>query len=368
MDTKIEEQEINKELNCTGCGAILGFKPGTKNLSCQYCGAENIIEDSEEVIEEIDYDEFIKKEYEKEEKVEVTAVKCTACGASITLDPNVVSDQCPYCATHIVVEGGSTSTQLKPKSLLPFKITREKAYKSFTQWIDKLWFAPSDLKKYTSSGRLEGIYVPYWTYDSNTASNYTGERGTYRYRTESYTTTNEKGETVSRTRQVRYTDWNYVTGHVANSFDDILVIASQSLPEKYTIKLEPWNLKELVPYNDKFLSGFRTESYQVDVVKGLTTAKGIMNNYIRDSVRRDIGGDDQRVHTVKTSFSNLTFKHILLPIWISSFRYKKKVFRYLINGETGEVQGERPYSIAKIALTVLAAIAVIVVAYLIFKN
>ena len=358
MDTDSENKNISDELKCTGCGAILKFKPGTHHLTCTHCGAENIIEQSTETIEEIEFEKFISTQYEKEEKIEVVSVKCPACGAAITLEPNVTSDQCPYCSSNIVVESGSTSTVLKPKSLLPFAVTKQKAVESFKTWIHKLWFAPSDLKQKAAKGKLDGIYVPYWTYDANTGTSYTGARGTYYYVTETYTTT-ENGQTVTKTRQVRRTSWTSTSGHVSNTFDDILVIASKSLPEKYTQKLEPWHLKDLVPYNDKYLSGFRGESYQVDIVEGLGIAKDRMVPVIRTTIHRDIGGDEQRIHSMNTTYNNITFKHILLPIWISSYRYKDKLYRFLINGQTGEVQGERPYSAIKIILAVLAVIAVI---------
>jgi DNA-directed RNA polymerase subunit RPC12/RpoP len=345
-------------LKCTGCGAILKFKPGTHNLTCVYCGADNVIEKSDEVIEEIDYESFVRDQYEKEEKIEVVSVKCTACGASVTLQPNVTSDRCPYCSTNIVVEGGSTSTVLKPKSLVPFAIDIKKARESFKTWIHKLWFAPSNLKERAAGGKLDGIYVPYWTYDADTGTSYTGARGTYYYVTESYTTT-ENGQSVTKTRQVRKTSWTSTSGHVRVTFDDVLVIASNSLPVKYTQKLEPWNLSALVPYNDKYLSGFRTETYQVDLVAGLEIAKDRMEPIIRTEIHRDIGGDEQRIHTMNTSYSSVTFKHILLPIWISAYRYNKKVYRFLVNGQTGEVQGERPYSVIKIILAALVVIAVI---------
>lgn len=366
MGNNSKEKDISDELSCSGCGAILKFKPGTKNLTCTYCSAENTIEESTETIEEIDFKKFIRNQYEKEEKIEVISVRCNTCGASITMEPNVTSDQCPYCSSNIVIESGSTSTLLKPKSLLPFAIDIKKAKESFKKWIYKLWFAPSDLKHKAADGKLDGIYIPYWTYDANTYTRYTGQRGTYYYETQTYTTT-ENGKTVTKTRQVRHTRWNYTSGHVTNSFDDVLVIASRSLPEKYTRKLEPWCLKDLVPYNDKYLSGFRSESYQIGIIEGLTIAKELMLPEIKSTIYRDIGGDEQRIDTMNTSYSDVNFKHILLPIWISSYKYKKKTYRFLINGQTGEVQGERPYSVIKILLAVLALIAVIILVVILVK-
>jgi LSD1 subclass zinc finger protein len=365
--TELEKEKLSNELTCRGCGAVLKFKPGTKNLVCTYCGAENVIEESTEIIEEIDYEKFITEKLDKEEKIEVVSVRCPACGASVTLDPNVTSDLCPYCAANIVVKSGTTSNLLKPKSLLSFVVDKGKAAGLFREWIKKLWFAPSNLKKSdVVDERLNGIYVPFWTYDARTQTWYTGQRGTYYYETETYTTT-ENGRRVTKTRQVQRIRWTSVSGQVQNDFDDILVIASHSLPKKYTERLEPWNLSELVPYNDKYLSGFRSESYQVDVPTGFNEAKEKMIPTIRSTITTDIGGDAQRIHTMNTSYSDITFKHILLPIWISSYRYKGKVYRFLINGQTGEVQGERPYSAIKIMLAVVLGIAVIVGIILLVK-
>ncbi len=355
----LDKEELSDQLTCTGCGAVLHFKPGTRILTCQYCGAENPIEESEQLIEEIDYKKFIDEKLDKEEKIEVVSVRCPACGAAITLAPHITSDQCPYCASHIVVKSGSTSTLLKPKSLLPFIIDKKKAGELFRAWLKKLWFAPSDLKKANVvSEKVNGIYVPYWTYDTRTYTSYTGQRGDYYYETVTYTTT-ESGRTVTRTRQVRRTRWTFAAGSVSNNFDDILVIASHSLPQKYSERLEPWNLSKLVPYNDKYLSGFRSESYQVDVTTGLNEAKEKMIPIIRQTVRNDIGGNEQRILTMNTTYNDVTFKHILLPVWISSYRFKNRVYRFLINGQTGEVQGERPWSVLKITLAVLGVIIVI---------
>ena len=125
---------------------------------------------------------------------------------------------------------------------------------------------------------------------------------------------------------------------------------------------------QLVPFNDKYLSGFRSESYQVDVATGLNEAKEKMAPVIRTTVRRDIGGDEQRIHSMNTAYSDITFKHTLLPIWIRSYRFKDIVFRFMINGQTGEVQGERPFSAIKIILAILAVIAVIVALVFLFKK
>jgi hypothetical protein len=290
---------------------------------------------------------------------ERVVVRCNTCGAETTLAPNVTADRCPFCGSGIVAHGASKKL-IKPRSLLPFHITREQAGQSFRQWIAGLWFAPSELHKRAEESQIVGVYIPCWTYDTDTTSDYTGQRGDDYWDTETYTTT-VNGQRVTRTRQVRKTRWWPVSGRVSDQFDDVLVLASRSLPAGYAEALEPWDLKSLVPYRDEYLSGFVAESYQIGLPEGFETAKQIMANVIAQTIRRDIGGDHQRIHSVDTHYYDVTFKHALLPVWISAYRYAGKTYRFLVNARTGEVQGERPYSWVKITLTILAAIVVILI-------
>ena len=363
-------KEISNQLDCRECGALLKYAPGTTHLKCEYCGCENEISDAKKptVVEETDLEKFLDENGIGVEKQEIVTVKCANCGASSTLKPNITSDNCPFCASALVITGGTANSIIKPKYLLPFKVDRKAAFADFSAWIKGLWFAPNDLKNYADNAdKLNGMYIPYWTYDSKTISEYSGERGDDYTTVETYTTT-EDGKTVTRERTVTHTRWTYVSGVVYNDFDDVLVLASNSLPESYTSALEPWDMEHIAEYNDQYLSGFRTESYQVDVKTGFEKSKVIMNGVIRDSICSDIGGDHQRIGSVETQYKDVTFKHILLPIWLSAYRYNNKVYRFMINGRTGEVQGERPYSTIKIVLAVLAGIAVCVAGYFLYTT
>lgn len=360
MEEEVKLSTTNQaEVTCKNCAAKLTFAPGTTSLKCEYCGAENEIEVKNDAVQEIDFEAFISEKYASVQKQEISTVRCEGCGAQTTFDPNVVSELCPFCGSVLVVKDPTSQSIVKPGSLLPFKIDTNKAFGQFKTWLNKLWFAPSDLKKFaTQQEKLKGMYIPYWTYDSKTYSRYTGERGDDYQATETYTTT-ENGKSVTKTRTVTKTRWRSVSGSVNNTFDDVLVLASKSLPKTHTEKLEPWDLKELINYDEKFLSGFRTETYQVDMKDGFTEAKTKMEPVIRNTVNRDIGGDHQRISTLSTTYNDISFKHILLPVWISAYRYNDKIYRFLVNGRTGEVQGERPWSWIKITLAILAGLAII---------
>ena len=352
------EVQNAKQYPCRQCGGELTFLPGSNSLKCPYCGFENTIARSDVKIEELDYRGYLEQAAKEKDTHEAQRTKCEQCGAETTMPASVTSGLCPFCGAPMIF-AGKTSQLIRPEALLPFKVTQKDAFADFRIWINRLWFAPSDLKRYAQSeGKLVGVYIPCWTYDCETTSSYTGERGDHYYTTER--------DSSGRTVREQHTRWTAASGTVSNNFDDVLVIASNSLPKAYADRLQPWDLKNLVPYGDEYLSGFRAESYQVSLQQGFELAKQIMGVAIRNAVCREIGGDGQRVLSVNTQYGKTTFKHILLPVWLSAYRYRDKVYRILINARTGSVRGERPYSTWKIAIAVV--IAIVILLFFLYAN
>jgi len=363
---------------CTSCGAELEFKPGTTSLTCQYCSALNEIPAAAEAVEELDYQAVLAGLDKSSEHIERINSHCTSCGANVEMAANTTSQSCPFCGSNMVATGVSEKV-IKPRSVLPFKVEQKKARELFRAWLASRWFAPGKLKKlatvegdstYKGSGGIAGLYLPHWTYDCQAVTPYTGQRGDYYYVTVP-TTVMVNGKSQTRMVQQRRTRWSWVSGAVQNSFDDVLVIATTSLPAEQLHALGAWDLKELVPYRDEFLSGFRAETYTIDLPRGFVAAQGMMDPVIQAAIRADIGGDEQRVATHSTGYNRITFKHILLPIWISAYRFNGKVFRFLVNARTGAVTGERPYSAWKITGLVIAGLilmGVIGVIIAIFAN
>lgn len=349
----IKKAITQSQFACEQCGAIQKFVPGTKALRCPYCGHNNTITDAAKQIQEYDFREALA-ELEDKQPAQEQSIQCQTCAAQFTFDQNTHSGECPFCGTPIVVGTGQRKP-IKPKSLLPFKVRQAEAQTAYRAWLKGLWFAPNQLKQYVrDETKLLGVYMPYWTYDSHTTSAYRGQRGDTYQVPETYTSI-EDGRRVRRTRMVTKVRWTPASGTVSRFFDDVLVGASQSLPRAIVRRLQPWDLENLVPYNEQYLSGFRSEVYQIRLDEGFNQAVNIMDRVIRNDVTRAIGGDLQRIDYIDTRHSRTTFKHLLLPLWSAAFRYRGKTYRFVINGRTGKVQGERPYSIWKIALAVLVA-------------
>ena len=347
---------------CAQCGADLRYEPGKAVLTCEYCSHENHIDIDDAPIQELDFRKAIANDLSNAQTETTTVAQCSSCGAQVEFDPNLHADECPFCAGPMITDVPE-HRHLKPKGLLPFAIDEGEAKKSLSHWLGSRWFAPSALKKYARADqRMNGLYTPYWTFDADTQSEYSGQRGDIYYIERWVTVQTNKGprRQLKRIPQIR---WTRVRGRVRRWFDDVLVLGSKSLPKQFTDDLAPWDLHALLPYQSEFLAGFRAEAYTNDLREGFSEARANMDLTIRRDVRFDIGGDQQRVDRLDTEFGEVTFKHILLPIWIAAYRYRGKTYRFVVNGRTGKVRGERPYSVWKIIAAVIFGIVLATVVF-----
>ena len=363
MDAQVRAgapEALVRNIACKSCGAKLSFAPGTRSLKCGHCGAENEIpEEAAAPVAEQDYEAELKALEGKAETYEEEHVKCPGCGAEQTLAKDLFAGRCAFCGAPIV-EQGYAKRLVKPEAILPFQVDRARAQDNFRTWVRRRWLAPGDLKRYAQSDSgLAGMYVPYWTFDCRTSSDYRGERGDDYYTTESYTTRNAQGQDVVQTRQVRQTRWTAAAGHVDAFHDDVLVMASSAMPGELLGALGRWDLKALVPYQPEFVSGFQAVAYRVGLADAFVVARQEIDGRVEELVRRDIGGDHQRIANVATRYGDIAFKHILLPIWTSTYRYRDKAYRFTVNAQTGEVTGESPYSWWKLALIAVLVLAVL---------
>ena len=351
---------------CPVCGSDMHYAPGTSELVCTHCGHHEAIAPlrDPEATREIDFESARRGEVPLSEIEETRIAACPNCGAQVEFAPGTHATRCPYCDTAVVADTG-THRHIKPRALLPFEVDEAHAHEALTRWLGSLWFAPNGLRAYARKGRrMNGIYVPFWTFDAQTETAYRGQRGDTYYVTRTVMR-DGKPTQVSEPR-IR---WRRVRGRVARLFDDILVLGSTSLPKAHTDRLGPWDLPALTPYRPEYVAGFMAEGYQVELDAAYEEARGIMEDVIRTDVRADIGGDQQRIEAMETRISDVTFKHVLLPVWTAAYRYRGQSYAFVVNARSGKVQGARPYSKWKIALAVIAAlIAAAILGYFGYLN
>lgn len=350
------------QTKCKSCGGIVHYSPKDENLKCLYCGLISELDKSAAEQKGNDFKHWKKlaDEESNDGLMEATEIKCRQCGATTTMPSNTSGAKCAFCSTPLILDEAHVKRFWQPEYLLPFKVTEKQSGENFRKWIGKKWFTPSKLKKYgVNTDSFKGVYLPFWTYDAKTHTLYVGERGEDR----KVQSRNSKGELVERT----VTDWHKTSGTVELDFKDIVIPASESLPPTITNRLTNWDMMNSVSYQKEFLSGFVTEIYKRDFRDGVDDAKKKMKSVITDTIKADIGGDDQRIKTQSTQYNDLMFKLLLLPVWISAFNFEGKLYQFVVNGRTGQVIGEYPKDKMKIILVVAAVIAVITALFMLMR-
>ena len=356
---------------CPECGGDAEWNAAKKALACPYCGTVVPWSDGENPLGAtiVEHDLTSTLAAFKTEKrgllTETKSVKCESCQAISIFDSTRSAQRCDFCGSPSIIPVDDLRDAITPESLLPAVIPSTQVRDLLKTWYGSRWFAPNKLKRAALTDTLHGIYLPYWTFDAHVDARWTAEAGYYYYETQTYRDSN--GKTASR--QVRKTRWQNADGQIAHFFDDDLVPGTVGVHLKLLRQVEPFpTLKDLKPYEPAFVRGWTVERYQVDLRKASETSKQQMDTIIHQLCSRDVPGDTQRDLEVFSDFQGRTFKHILVPVWLTSYTYGAKSFQVVVNGYTGKMAGEHPLSWIKITLAILAALLVIFIIVSLSQN
>ncbi|MGB1269056.1 MAG: DNA helicase PriA [Flavobacteriaceae bacterium] len=352
-----KKSELKK--SCINCGAELKYKPGSSVIICGYCNHEEAIETSKTSFEELELSPYLEKMGGQSHTEKISMLHCKTCGANQHIEDNYKSLHCVYCSQPLIVEDTSLEDWILPGAILPFQLTHTESHTIFKKWVNNLWFAPNNLKKAAlDPEKTKGLYVPYWTFDAELYGEYNGQRGDYYYETENYNTT-VNGKSVRRTRQVQKTRWSSASGTINGFIDDTLISASKTIKNTLPKKITSWNLVQLQPYDSSYLAGFVTEKYTLSLHDGHLKSNLKAKEIATAWAKQDIGGDTQRINSLDMKLNKETFKHVLLPVYISSYLFNNKKYHFYVNGQNGDIVGNRPYSFWKITLLILLVLALI---------
>ena len=355
---------------CPECGGKGEWNPGKGRLDCPYCGTEfarvapppppcSIIEH--------DLDAMLAQLGDEAHQIDQTnrRVQCSHCHAVLVRGAEMVAQHCDFCGSPELLDYGQIDSPLQPESLLPAKKTQEQAYHSLKSFLSSKWFAPNDLKKRNLVDRIHRVYLPYWTFDSAAECPWRAQSGTYYYVTRTMRGPNGQ----MRTQRVRKTRWRNVKGHISTWFDDVVISGSKGLNPKILSQLEPFPTADLVPYETRYVSGWQVEQYQVPLAPAAQKAFGVMEGTLKTMCARQIPGDTYRSLRIYPEFTEKTFKHILVPIWILSYNYKGKIWHGAMNAVTGTTYAKFPISPWKVALVTLAGIlALLLIIFLVGRS
>ncbi len=355
QDTTFEDtiQETDKKCDC--CGGVMDFNPAKGNLVCPYCGTEKEIQVNNKAFtaQEQRFDLSGKKNTCDWGTATKTVV-CKSCGAKTVYDVNEIANECPYCGSNQVMEAADENV-MAPGGVVLFKLDAKAASDRFRHWIRGKFFCPKLAKDSARPKAFKGIYVPFWTFDSQTSSQYSGRYGINR------TVRDKDGKTTVKTT------WYHTHGSISYMMDDILVCASSKQNEAMLREIEPYNTKDAAEYRPEYMAGFMAERYTIDSKDAWNTARDRMDAILREEIEQKIRRErhaDQIGHIdIQTVHKNVTYKYLLLPVWMSSFQYKGNIYHFMVNGQTGEVGGESPISWIKVFFVIAAVIAVLAILF-----
>lgn len=366
----LQVTEQTRTYPCPNCGGMLAYDPDSEALKCTSCGA--VVAISADVarpsqIAKRDLSSTMAQLAQLQQNAQTQfsgdkEIVCQNCGGHTVFTGTWTALRCPYCNTPIQRDDvHDAPTRLPMDGILPLQIGQRDAQQRIEAWINSRRFAPNAFKKYREVGSFTSVYLPYFDYDAATTTRYTGMRGIHR--TETYT--NSKGERMTRV----VTDWYPASGVVNNQFEDVTGHASQGVDDAKVTELEPWPMQYSRQYSPQFVAGHLSRTYDLDAQQVfMGRVKSRMEGVIDTTIRADIGGDTQQIRSRDINWLMVRFCQLALPVWMLTVTYKQKPYQVLINGVTGEVQGQRPWSAVKITLAVLAALIILAVLYLLFGS
>lgn len=283
-------------------------------------------------------------------------VKCQNCHAISVFVDGRVAQRCDFCGSPAIVAHEEMQDAITPQSILPFKVSDGQVRDRIRQWYGSRWFAPNRLKTAALTDTLHGVYLPYWTFDAHAHAQWSADAGHYYYTTETYRDSN--GQTKSR--QVRHVRWTPASGSLSHFFDDTLVPGTQGVHPKLLRQVEPFpTLTGLKPYSPEYVRGWTVERYQIDLRRAAQLGQKQMGAQLQQMCAQQVPGDTHRNLQVDARYQGRTFKHVLVPVWVVHYTYGRKTYQIIANGYTGQLAGERPYSVVKIALAVLLGLVLL---------
>lgn len=354
---------------CPSCGGQLHWDPGVTSLKCPFCGSAVSVPGAEGArAQEHDLMAFLDQHPMAEGYgVPLDTLACRSCGAKAKIPPGRRDMACPFCGTTYVFEAQNAPEQvIKPESVIPFRVSHEQCRERFRAWLGGGWFRPGDLQKLGSLDRIIGIYMPFFTFDAQADSAWTAEAGFY-YNVVERVAVNRNGRSELEDRQVRKVRWEPAAGQRTDAYDDVLVPAVAQQRLDLMKRVYPFDTQAPEPYDTRFLSGFAVLNAERPLKEVYEEARAIMEAEQQRRCAGDVPGDTQRNLQVQTQLRGQTFKHLMCPLWVGSFNYKGKVFTFVINGQSGALYGEKPWSVPKIAGFV-ALLLLAVVLFLLFRG
>lgn len=339
------------DYKCPNCGAVLPYDAKTKKWICKFCDGSFTLEQLKKVKK--DNTDTEKKEQEDTYSNYYT-YNCKDCGAQIVADEQTSATFCIYCGNTAILKQ-KLEGKFKPDYIIPFKKSKEEAIEAFKNLSKGRPLVPKEFNNEANIEKIRGVYIPFWLYDVLVDGNLEGFATKVRtWRSGDYRFTETKNFKL------------YRDGYL--NFANIPADGSTRFNDDIMNSIEPFDYKELEPFNHAYLSGFLAEKYDIESDEMFKT---VGQRALNTSVNTMLEEKDEFFTTKNVTVNNLTAKqvkrkYVLLPVWMVNVKYKDKMYIFAMNGQTGEFIGDIPIDKKKAILyTILIFIGVFLLGILI---
>ena len=325
---------------CENCGGPVKYSATLGKFNCEYC---NTVYSEEEV-------KRLSLLSQREDIIadgdgEYLEYHCPSCGANIVTDETTVATTCYYCNNPIVMSGKLESSQM-PTRVIPFKVDKARALESFNNWMKKKKFVPKSF--YNDKKEIEeinGVYFPYWLYNTNVFVDLDREGSRTYTRTEGdYRVTYEKHFRIIRKGDVE----------VKNLPKLALAKSNKVLVES----VYPFDFNNAINFDSSYLSGFVAEKKDIEKEALMSSIEEDVYKYSKKVVRDSMTNESVNIINSDFSIKPGKFDYAMLPVWAISYNDKEsnQNFFFSVNGQTGKVVGKLPIDKNKLYLSGLLAI------------
>ncbi len=329
---------------CPQCGGKMTFEMGRQDLVCQFCGfIQQTVEipsngKSEQVLD------FVLPTHRGHRWAEAQhQMACERCGATSLLGAGETVHDCPYCGSQRLFASTEQHELLDPQAIGLVQIDQSNAQRILRSWMGSGFFIPDDLRKLARTSALRLAYYPFWSISGTLELQWICEVN------------------LGSSKMPR---WVPQDGYEFENFDQILIPGVGFLQTKQLNEILPFLLDDVVEFKPEYLAGWTAMTYDQPLTTASLAARERVVRKVRQEMynRVEVAREKRNLRTGATNWSGMTYKLMLLPLWIGTFHYKGETFRILVNGQTGKISGEKPVDRIKVwmalAIGVLGLFAV----------
>lgn len=337
------------DFKCPRCGATTAYSVDVGRLYCEHCGYSEAVE-ARQIGRSAEGFEFRLDTLERVEQGwgdDRKEMACQRCGGVISLPAGTLAYSCSFCGSNKVLFREPMEDVLRPRYLIPFKVSPQDCRERIRRWLGSSWVVPANLRDLPVE-TFHPIYIPYWIFSAKVDAAWEAEVA--HEKTVVYYVNGER-------KEERQIEWRHESGKVNQAFDSLLVPGTTHLNMTVLSRIDRYDVSGLVLYEPRYLAGMQAQSYDLPLDDAWDAGRRVMRERVRQACLDRASSGQVRNFTAALDFSDESWRYALMPIYTSLYHFGGQDYQVLINGQTGSIAGPRPVDWQKVWLVILMLIA-----------